>query len=264
MKRSMIVLLILGLVVLGTSAAKATTLIGGSTSNGYLDENHAEFDPAANANIAYPNVWTNNGFKTNTGAYNDDLSSEPWSGPAPTPVTAGATPFDQCQGPDCGVFFKAFTGNINTGDLANAILFQDKPAVAGRQYIMGGWAGAEANYSGLIPATVTQSLFRLTFLNASSSVVGTATLDLAADGLGTPGGGPAFNYKYHQLAATAPAGTVTVRTSVEMRNGYSNPAGGGQAFVADDLALNELLPEPGSIVLCLLGTFGMIGFVRRR
>src|SRR5262249_44152192 len=143
-----------------SQTAFAAVLIGGSVNNGNLDRTHAvEIVPSFF--LPHPDVWINNGFKTVSGPYQDDLSSEPWAGPAPTPVTTdgGLNPPspEGCGGLDCGVFFKGFTGNATTGDLATGILYQDVPALAGLQYTMTGWAGAEANYSGLLPATSTQS-----------------------------------------------------------------------------------------------------------
>lgn len=281
MKRLLVSFTVLGLVAFSAGLAKAQYLIGGpaqgsdppgstSHNNGNLDLTHAVDVTGTGFFLPHPSVWVNIGFKTLSGPYQDDLSSEPWAGPAPTPVTTdnflnlpnpegcGNTATDG----DCGVFFKAFGGNITTGDLANGILYQDNPAVAGTTYLLQGWAGAEANYSGLIPGP-TQSLMTLEFRDASNSVIGVPSiLDLAAAGLGVPNG-QAFNYKRYSLQATAPAGTVSVRAAIEMLNGYSNPAGGGQAFVVDDFVLGAV-PEPTTIGLGLLGAVGLLGFGRRR
>jgi hypothetical protein len=177
---------------------------------------------------------------------------------APSPSGCGNTATDG----DCGIFFKAFGGNATTGDFANGILYQDNPAAPGSTYRMTGWAGAEANYSGLIPATVTQTLFKLEFLNAANATIGSATLDLAAAGLGVSNNQP-FNYKQFSLSAVAPAGTVTIRAAVEMLNAFSNPVGGGQAFVVDDITLGRV-PEPASVVLVVLGAAGLLAVARRR
>ena len=71
----------------------------------------------------------------------DELSSEPWAGPAPTPVTTGGASSD-----DWAVFFKPFSGNVSPPGLngpATGHLYQDKPATPGLRYNLTGWAGAE-------------------------------------------------------------------------------------------------------------------------
>jgi hypothetical protein len=141
--------------------------------------------------------------------------------------------------------------------------YQDKAASAGLTYTFTGWAGAEANYSGLIAGGTTKSLFSIDFLNAANSVIGSASLDLAAAGLGTANGSP-FNYKEYSLTATAPDGTATIRVGASMVDAYSNPLGGGQAFVIDDFALQ--VPEPSVLALGVLGLAGLMVWwrVRRR
>src|SRR5690606_35379046 len=94
-----------------------------------------------------PLGWVNEGTRSITGPYEDELTSEPWAGLSPTPVTSdgsGLSSPDGCDGPDCGVFFKAFTGNTANG-AATGHLYQDVPGTPGVEYTMTGWAGAEAN-----------------------------------------------------------------------------------------------------------------------
>lgn len=223
--RSMLILLAIGAAAALVSQADANLLL-----NGNMDTTQ-QVEVVPGFFLPQPAVWVNNGFKTISGPYLDDLSSEPWAGPAPTPVTPD----------DFGVFFKAFTGNLGTGDLANANLYQDVAGAAGSAYTLTGWAGAEANYTGY-------SEFAIDFLDAGHNMISSAALDLEAAGLFDANGQP-FNYKQFSVDGVAPAGTAFVRARVSMLNGYANPLGGGQAFVADDF---NLTPEPSTALLGLL------------
>jgi uncharacterized protein YjbI with pentapeptide repeats len=217
--------------------ARAVTLIGGSTNNGNLDRAHRE-EIFPGYLLPKPDVWVGEGLRSNSGPYNDAMSSEKWAGPAPTPVTTSGngTP---CGGPDCGVFFKPFTGNPYDG-AATGHLYQDNPATPGSTYALTGWAGAEAN------AQMEDAQFALEFLNVANSVIGRSTLSLLPT-LSVPNGNP-FTYKEYMLIATAPAGTVSVRVRASMIGGMANPAGGGQAFVIDDFTLTDLPPAPFNIL----------------
>lgn len=272
MKRLVGFFALLFLVACAPRVANAIILIGGNLKNGNLDATvPTEINPPAPGFfLPKPDVWSNFGSRTNTGAYEDEMSSEPWAGPAPTPVTTGGNGLpspDGCgQGNlDCAVFFKPFTGNLQTGDLATGHLYQDVPGIAGKTYSLEGWAGAEANYSGLIPATVTRSQFAIDFdndNNRANGVISSVIVDLAAAGLGTPNGQP-FNYKKYTVSGVAPAGTTVVRARASMIDAYGNPAGGGQAFVIDDFTL-ALIPEPTTLTISLISVLGLLGFARRR
>lgn len=208
-----------------------------------------------------PVGWINEGFRSITGPYEDELSSEPWAGPAPTPVTADGLlnpPHpDGCGGPDCAVFFKPFTGNAEDGS-ATGHLYQDNPATPGVTYTLTGWAGAEPNFLG-------GAEFAIEFLNAGNAVIGSSILDLLAAGLLVDNGEP-FDYKQYMIVAVAPVGTVSVRARASMIDGMANPQGGGQAFVVDDFELTDStvpVPEPASLVLTVSG-FAAAAYRRRR
>lgn len=193
-----------------------------------------------------PRNWTNTATRAISGPYEDEMSSEPWAGPAPTPVTsdgdAPAGPDGVGVGADGAVFFKPFSGNATDG-AATGNLYQDVPATPGQTYTMTGWAGAESN------ALMTDAVFALEFLNAGNSVIGGTSVSLLPS-LFVANGQP-FNYKKYTLISLAPAGTVSARVRASMIGALGNPAGGGQAFVVDDFSLT--VPEPASAgVLTLL------------
>ncbi|MCU0316873.1 MAG: PEP-CTERM sorting domain-containing protein [Fimbriimonadaceae bacterium] len=200
-----------------------------------------------------PDQWVNVGTRAVTGPYEDELSSEPWAGPSPTPVTSNG--FNVTTGavidPDMAVFFKSFTGNATNG-AATGHLYQDVAGTAGLIYTLTGWAGAEANYM------AADSVFALEFLNGSGSVIGSSILSLTPT-LQTPNN-LAFNYKLYTVTGTAPTGTATVRARISMIDGMANPAGGGQAFVVDDFTLTAV-PEP--MTMAALG-LGALVIARRR
>ena len=168
-----------------------------------------------------------------------------------------------CGGTDCGVFFKAFGGNATTGDymtgrLSQLILYN---AADGDKFHLTGWAGAEANFSGLIPGTVTKAEIAVDFLGPGQALISSASLDLVSAGLGTPNG-EAFNYQKFSVAGFAPAGTLFVRPRISLIDGYSNPAGGGQAFVVDDFSLQQV-PEPATLAMAGVSLIGALGLRRR-
>ena len=190
-----------------------------------------------------PLGWVNEGSRAITGPYEDEMSSEPWAGPAPTPVTTNgvANPPHPggCGGPDCGVFFKAFSGNQANG-AATGHLYQDNPATPGLVHTFTGWVGAEANY------LATRSELAIEFFNGANALIASNVLDLVAAGLFQTNGQP-FNYKQYTVAATAPQGATTVRVRVSMIEGSANPMGGGQAFVVDDFELIAESAAPATL-----------------
>jgi len=235
--------------------APYATLAGGNLlTNGNLDVT-APVEIVPGFFLPKPTVWVNEGSRSLSGPYEDEMSSEPWAGPAPTPVTADGTGLphpESCGGLDCAVFFKAFSGSITDG-AATGHLYQDVPATPGAQYELTGWAGAESNF-------LAGAEFAIDFLDAGLGLIGSSELDLLAAGLLVPNGQP-FNYKQFLVSAIAPAGTALARARVSMIDGMPNPAGGGQAFVVDDFVLS-IVPEPTTALLATLG--GALILVRRR
>jgi hypothetical protein len=198
--------------------------------------------------LATPTGWDITASRTVTGPFNDGASSEPWSGPAPTPVTPN----------DHGVFFKPFQGSQSTGDLLTVNMSQSVPAAPGETWFMSGWAGAEAGYSGLIPGGPTRTFFHLDFLNSVGSIISSVSLDLAANSLGVPNG-QAFNYRQYNLNGVAPAGTEFAQARVSMVDAFGTS--GGQAFVVDDFTL--VIPEPTGLAVLGLGAAGLVARRRR-
>jgi hypothetical protein len=239
--------------------AVADVVIGGSINNGNLDTlQSVEIVPGFF--LPKPTVWQNIGTRAITGPYEDEMTSEPWAGPAPTPLTTDGTlntsglPTD----PDFGVFFKPFTGNVATDGPATGHLLQDNPGIPGKEYTLTGWAGAEAN------AIMGDAVFALEFLDGGGiEIPGSGTEFSLLPTLFVPNG-EAFNYKQYTISATAPASTVFVRARVSMIDALSNPAGGGQAFVVDDFTL-EFVPEPASVALSAIGLASLcvLGLRRR-
>src|SRR6476660_8255427 len=174
MKRLTSLVLVLGLMASLVSVANAVVIIGGSTKNGNLDLTYAQ-EIVPGFFLPKPQIWQNVGTRTITGPYEDEMSSEPWAGPAPTPVTTDGNlnpPSPEgCGGPDCAVFFKPFSGGGTNGP-ATGNLYQDNPATPGLLYHMRGWAGAEAN------ALMTDAQFAIEFLNGSNTIIGGTTLSL--------------------------------------------------------------------------------------
>jgi hypothetical protein len=258
MRKLTVILGVVAIAAAAVSAANAQNLL----TNGTLDDTVAtEINPPAPGFfLPKPANWVNEGSRAITGPYEDEMASEPWAGPAPTPVTAegnGLPGPDGCgEGNfDCAVFFKGFSGNTANGP-ATGHLYQDNPATPGLRYILSGWAGAEANF------LASGAEIALEFLDAGGSVIPLSgqTIDLLPTLY--VDNGEAFDYKQYTAVAIAPANAAEVRARASMIGGIPNPAGGGQAFVIDDFSLTAV-PEPATALLVLFGAIGC-GLIRRR
>ncbi|MCW5937500.1 MAG: PEP-CTERM sorting domain-containing protein [Fimbriimonadaceae bacterium] len=234
-----------GGVVALSGIAQANLLYNGNLDRRYQQEIVPGFF------LPKPDGWVNEGTRTVTGAFEDESSSEPWAGPAPTPETTDG--FDVtnnvADGGDWGLFFKPFTGNTANGAVTGH-LYQDVAAAAGSVYTLKGWAGAEAN------ATMEDAVLALDFLDANKNVLSSSVYSMLAELKVV--NGFAFNYKEYSVSGTAPTDTAFVRARVSMINGVN--ASGGQAFVVDDFDL-EVVPEPATMVA--MGA-GLLALARRR
>lgn len=234
---------VLALGLCGISSANANLLLNGS-----LDLTQpVEIVPGFF--LPKPTNWVNEGFRSITGPYEDEMSSEPWAGPAPTPVTTGGE-----LGQDYAVFFKAFSGNGANGAMTGH-LYQDVIATPGMSYTLTGWAGAEANL------LASGAELALEFFDSGNSLIQSSTTSLFPS-IFVDNGQP-FNYKQFTVSGIAPVNTAYVRSRVSILNGIPNPAGGGQAFVVDDFELTAV-PEPGSTALGVLSVLGAFALRSRK
>lgn len=247
------------------SSANGEVIIGGALNNGYLDDavavqNTTGANPAAF--IPQPAVWTYEGTTLIGGQWVDGVTVEGFAGVAPTPQTTGALGDpprpDGCSNnpgtADCGAFFKSFSGTTVRGPLT-VHLYQDHPATPGWKYTLTGWAGAG-------PAHLSASNeLALEFLDAGGNLIPlSGDINPMAE-LFVDNGQP-FDYKEYTVTATAPLNAAEVRARVSMIGGQSNPAGGDQAFVVDDITLTAV-PEPSTLLLAAISLFGILALRRR-
>jgi hypothetical protein len=253
MKRQRILMVALSLLLVAASSANAEVLIGGALNNGYLDDvvavtNTTGANPLAL--IPQPAVWTYQGTTTIAGPWVDGVTVEGFANGSPTPQTTGALGDpprpDGCSAAgttaDCGAFFKAFSGTAARGPLT-VDLYQDHPATPGLTYVLTGWAGAGPGH------LAAGHELAIEFLDAGGSVIPLSGAINPLAELLIDNGLP-FDYKEYSATAMAPLNAAEVRARVSMIGGESNPAGGDQAFVVDDITLTAV-PEPSSVLLAV-------------
>src|SRR5437868_15387351 len=81
LQNSLFIAVVCAATVGGTATSRAFLL-----SNGNFDRTHA-VEVAPGFFLPQPNNWINQASRAISGPYFDDLSSEPWAGPSPTPET---------------------------------------------------------------------------------------------------------------------------------------------------------------------------------
>jgi hypothetical protein len=141
-----------------------------------------------------------------------------------------------------GLWLKSFSGTV--ADPSDATLSQIVAGTAGTQYMFSAWSKFEANYaggvttlnaassSGAVPSP-TQTYLELSFLDASSAVIGSPiSLDLRTEQMNDG------TWREHTLTGVAPAGTASVRIAALMVDGVSNT--GAQSAFFDDFSLTAV------------------------
>ncbi len=246
MKKRFALLTVLSTVMLGSVSAQAQNLL----TNGTLDVTYQQ-EIVPDFFLPKPASWINEASRAISGPYEDEMSSEPWAGPAPTPVTTGGV-----AGDDWAVFFKPFSGNATDG-AATGHLYQDVPATPGLRYNLSGWAGAEPNF------LAQGAEIALEFLDGGGAVIPASGQVVDLLPTLTLDNGLSFDYKQYTASGVAPAGAVSVRSRVSMIEAMGNPAGGGQAYVVDDFVLTAV-PEPATLGLLGLGLVGLTAVRRRK
>jgi hypothetical protein len=187
---------------------------------------------------------------------NGNLSTQPLDFPASFTLTelpagrdtAGPAGFaNHTTGGTNGLWLKSFSGTV--ADPSDAIFSQIVAGSAGTEYTLSAWSKFEAKYAGGVTtldaasssgavASPTQTFLEITFLDASSLVIGTpVSLDLRTVQMNDN------TWREQTLAGTAPAGTVSVQISAKMIDGVSNT--GGQSAFFDDFSLMASSAAPG-------------------
>jgi hypothetical protein len=252
MRKLFIMCFALAVLASGAGVANAVNLL----VNGSLDL------PGGGAAIT---GWNKDESKTLSGPTSDLITLEPW-------IEVGV-PTNADPALDFGGFVKAFQGNNTTGDRATLHLYQDVASAPGVQYSLTGWFNAGANYSGLL-AGPTQTLLSIEFDNdgiydnggdgirtAGVDYISIATTDVKAAGL-VAGGGPGMPGQKFTVLGTSPAGTLFARAKASMVEGYNTQNPDPSMFI-DDFSL-DVVPEPATAILALVGAFGTLGVIRRR
>jgi len=156
---------------------------------------------------------------------------------------ADHTHFVEASG-EQGLWLRAFETMAPEGE---AHLTQTVPGTAGADYTFSAWSAWEANYSGGIPGTPTETFLKMEFLDSSENVIGTPlTLDLQDAGQvpdDTPDGVEEEDWRQFSLSTPsggAPTGTAFVRVTAGATGMFANVDPQQSGFF-DDLSLIETL-----------------------
>ncbi|TWT47545.1 PEP-CTERM sorting domain-containing protein [Botrimarina hoheduenensis] len=131
---------------------------------------------------------------------------------------------DPATGGAQGVWIRGFVAGDGT-------VKTSVPATPGAEYSFKASTRWEANYTGGLPETGTETMLELAFLDSSDSVLGSpVTLDLRTVQMNDG------EWRNHELLGTAPAGAVSVRVS-GIVTGLQVGTGGGLSAFFDDFSL---------------------------
>lgn len=246
MKRRAALLLVAGLLGLGTNRVEAVELL----TNGNLSL------PTAAGDNDEPLGWVLTETASNS-AFNPQNTAQ---------LIGFADHTGNADGQ--GLWLREFEGLFfgNKNEKTNAVLSQTVPGTAGSTYTFSGWSKFEKNYSGASTtlaagspsgavASPTGTYFEMRFLDASNAGINGTNVDLRS---AQPNDG---EWHQHTLTGIAPAGTASVLVTAYALNMIPNVDPGQSAFF-DDFSLT-VVPEPSSMVLTLLGLCGLARARRR-
>ena len=224
---------------------------------------------ACGSSVVKANLLFNGSLDATNGGFQTLPTPDGWqvvvSGGANTSDSASSETFANVLNPGgFGLFYKAFQGSTNNPVSVN--LYQNVAGTANTSYTLTGWAGAGSGYSGINPGGAgTMSLLSLLFFGSTSNLLGSVSLDLQANGLGSGSPTPpatGFNYHPFTVSGVSPVGTVTVEASLAIVNAYAIAGGGDPAFVGDFFTLD--VPEPSIISLAGLSIASLLVLRRRK
>ncbi len=151
--------------------------------------------------------------------------------------------------PGIGVWLKAFEGNQADGEpLANVTVSQTVSAIPGVSYELAVWNRQETNY------TAVSTFFSVEFLDAGGSVLSLERSDITTH----PKDG---SWQQYALTAVAPASTTQATVKFGMVDGVDAKANPQSAMFDDVTFSADVIPEPSSAAL---GVLGLVGLALRR
>jgi hypothetical protein len=122
-----------------------------------------------------------------------------------------------------------------------ATMSQTVPGTPGGEYTFSAWTAWETGYAGGIEGAGVQTLLKMEFLDSSNAVIGSPlTLDLYAAGMRADEDGGNLepeDWRQFSLPGVAPAGTASVRVTVDAQ-GMFNSAFSPQSAFFDDFSLD--------------------------